>query len=165
MNSYCYVINVVPLETTRRRHKFSEASAFVLVFADDLDSGALAAKQHLEAETWKDFRYQDAEKCVSCHSIPTETRNVAVGRRYQFVHADDLAEVCLLAGHSPGPAIFNAGTDRFGSMRESLESQVPFPPRLGHPDEYAALVQHIIENSMLNGTVIRLDGGLRMGPR
>lgn len=42
--------------------------------------------------------------------------------RYQFVHADDLAEVCLLAGNSPGPATFNAGTDRFGTMRESLES-------------------------------------------
>jgi nucleoside-diphosphate-sugar epimerase len=42
--------------------------------------------------------------------------------RYQFVHADDLAEVCVLAGNSPGPAIFNAGTDRFGTMRQSLES-------------------------------------------
>ncbi len=41
--------------------------------------------------------------------------------RYQFVHADDLAEVCLLAGDAPGPAVFNAGTDRFGTMRESLE--------------------------------------------
>ena len=50
-------------------------------------------------------------------------------------------------------------------LRESLELQVPFPPRLGHPDEYAALVQHILENPMLNGTVIRLDGGLRMGSR
>lgn len=42
--------------------------------------------------------------------------------RYQFVHADDLAEVCLLAAGSPGPMIVNAGTDRFGTMRESLES-------------------------------------------
>ena len=42
--------------------------------------------------------------------------------RYQFVHADDLAEVCLLAGANAGPAVFNAGTDRFGTMRESLES-------------------------------------------
>ncbi len=42
--------------------------------------------------------------------------------RYQFVHADDLAEVCLLAGDTPGPAVFNAGTDRFGTMRESLEA-------------------------------------------
>jgi nucleoside-diphosphate-sugar epimerase len=42
--------------------------------------------------------------------------------RYQFVHADDLAEVCVLAAAKPGAAVFNAGTDRFGTMRESLES-------------------------------------------
>jgi nucleoside-diphosphate-sugar epimerase len=42
--------------------------------------------------------------------------------RYQFVHADDLAEVCFLAAGVPGAAVFNAGTDRFGTMRESLES-------------------------------------------
>lgn len=42
--------------------------------------------------------------------------------RYQFVHADDLADVCLLASERPGPLIVNAGTDRFGTMRESLES-------------------------------------------
>jgi NAD(P)-dependent dehydrogenase (short-subunit alcohol dehydrogenase family) len=49
--------------------------------------------------------------------------------------------------------------------RQSLGQQVPFPPRLGRPDEYAALVRHIIENDMLNGAVIRLDGALRMGPK
>ncbi len=49
--------------------------------------------------------------------------------------------------------------------RQSLGQQVPFPPRLGRPDEYAALAQHIVENEMLNGTVIRLDGAIRMGPR
>jgi NAD(P)-dependent dehydrogenase (short-subunit alcohol dehydrogenase family) len=49
--------------------------------------------------------------------------------------------------------------------RQSLGEQVPFPSRLGRPDEYAALVKHIIENEMLNGSVIRLDGALRMGPK
>jgi NAD(P)-dependent dehydrogenase (short-subunit alcohol dehydrogenase family) len=49
--------------------------------------------------------------------------------------------------------------------RISLGQQVPFPPRLGRPDEYAALAKHIIENEMLNGEVIRLDGGIRMQPR
>ena len=44
------------------------------------------------------------------------------------------------------------------AARESLATQVPFPPRLGNPPEYAALVRHIIENEMLNGEVIRLDG-------
>jgi NAD(P)-dependent dehydrogenase (short-subunit alcohol dehydrogenase family) len=49
--------------------------------------------------------------------------------------------------------------------RISLGQQVPFPPRLGHPSEYAALAKHIIENAMLNGEVIRLDGGIRMPPK
>jgi NAD(P)-dependent dehydrogenase (short-subunit alcohol dehydrogenase family) len=47
-------------------------------------------------------------------------------------------------------------------VRASLGAQVPFPSRLGRPDEYAALVRHIIENQMLNGEVIRLDGAIRM---
>ena len=51
------------------------------------------------------------------------------------------------------------------AARLSLGQQVPFPPRLGRPDEYAALAQHIVENEMLNGEVIRLDGALRMAPR
>jgi NAD(P)-dependent dehydrogenase (short-subunit alcohol dehydrogenase family) len=49
--------------------------------------------------------------------------------------------------------------------RQSLGASVPFPPRLGRPEEYAALARHIVENSMLNGEVIRLDGALRMAPR
>ena len=49
--------------------------------------------------------------------------------------------------------------------RESLGNQVPFPSRLGKPEEYAALVRHIVENEMLNGEVIRLDGAIRMAAR
>jgi NAD(P)-dependent dehydrogenase (short-subunit alcohol dehydrogenase family) len=49
--------------------------------------------------------------------------------------------------------------------RASLATQVPFPSRLGRPDEYAALVRHILENPMLNGETIRLDGAIRMAPR
>jgi NAD(P)-dependent dehydrogenase (short-subunit alcohol dehydrogenase family) len=49
--------------------------------------------------------------------------------------------------------------------RESLSAAVPFPSRLGRPDEYAALVRHIAENAMINGETIRLDGALRMAPR
>ncbi len=49
--------------------------------------------------------------------------------------------------------------------RESLGKQVPFPPRLGRPEEFALLVRQIIENPMLNGETIRLDGAIRMAPR
>ena len=51
------------------------------------------------------------------------------------------------------------------AARASLAQQVPFPPRLGRPDEYTALVRHIFENEMLNGEVIRLDGAIRMAPK
>ncbi len=51
------------------------------------------------------------------------------------------------------------------AARVSLGQQVPFPSRLGRPAEYGALARHIIENEMLNGEVIRLDGALRMAPR
>jgi len=65
------------------------------------------------------------------------------------------------------PGIFD--TPLLGALPEpariSLGQQVPFPPRLGRPDEYAALAKHIIENEMLNGEVIRLDGGIRMQAR
>ena len=50
-------------------------------------------------------------------------------------------------------------------VKKVLGAQVPFPPRLGDPAEYAALAKHIIENEMLNGEVIRLDGALRMPPK
>ncbi|HEU5376171.1 MAG TPA: 3-hydroxyacyl-CoA dehydrogenase [Ktedonobacteraceae bacterium] len=63
--------------------------------------------------------------------------------------APGLFDTPLLAG-LPEPA------------RISLGQQVPFPPRLGNPAEYAALARHIIENDMLNGEVIRLDGAIRM---
>jgi NAD(P)-dependent dehydrogenase (short-subunit alcohol dehydrogenase family) len=49
--------------------------------------------------------------------------------------------------------------------RESLGKQMPFPQRLGRPEEFAALVRHIIENEMLNGEVIRLDAAIRLAPR
>jgi NAD(P)-dependent dehydrogenase (short-subunit alcohol dehydrogenase family) len=65
------------------------------------------------------------------------------------------------------PGIFNtpmlAGLPE--EAQKSLAQQVPFPPRLGQPAEYAALVKHIIENEMLNGEVIRLDGAIRMAPK
>jgi NAD(P)-dependent dehydrogenase (short-subunit alcohol dehydrogenase family) len=51
------------------------------------------------------------------------------------------------------------------NVQESLAASVPFPSRLGRPAEYAALVLHLCQNSMINGEVIRLDGALRMAPR
>jgi NAD(P)-dependent dehydrogenase (short-subunit alcohol dehydrogenase family) len=51
------------------------------------------------------------------------------------------------------------------SVQEALGAAVPLPQRLGRPEEYAALVRHILDNPMLNGEVIRLDGAIRMAPQ
>jgi NAD(P)-dependent dehydrogenase (short-subunit alcohol dehydrogenase family) len=80
--------------------------------------------------------------------------------------ARDLAvagvRVCTIA-----PGTFD--TPLLGSLpeenRRALAEAIPFPPRLGRPDEFAALAVHIVENEMLNGETIRLDGALRMAPR
>lgn len=68
---------------------------------------------------------------------------------------------------SIAPGIFD--TPMLGQLseeaRRSLGAQVPFPQRLGQPREYGMLARHIVENSMLNGEVIRLDGAIRMAPR
>jgi NAD(P)-dependent dehydrogenase (short-subunit alcohol dehydrogenase family) len=70
--------------------------------------------------------------------------------------------VCTIA---PGPHDTPMLALLRDDIRESLEAQVPFPKRLGQPEDFAGLVVHIVENEYLNGEVIRLDGALRMGPR
>ncbi|XP_043587348.1 3-hydroxyacyl-CoA dehydrogenase type-2-like [Bombus pyrosoma] len=79
--------------------------------------------------------------------------------------ARDLAKIGIRVV-TIAPGIFD--TPMLGSLPEKvrvyLKKTVPFPNRLGDPDEYAKLAQHIVENHLLNGEVIRLDGALRMQP-
>ncbi|MEG9861542.1 MAG: SDR family NAD(P)-dependent oxidoreductase [Parvularculales bacterium] len=65
------------------------------------------------------------------------------------------------------PGLFNTPLFAGASdkVKQALGAQVPFPPRLGHPPEYALLARQICENDMLNGESIRLDGAIRMAPR
>jgi NAD(P)-dependent dehydrogenase (short-subunit alcohol dehydrogenase family) len=80
--------------------------------------------------------------------------------------ARDLAELGIRVV-TIAPGIFD--TPLLGTLpdpiRASLAKQVPFPQRLGRPEEYAALAAHVIENTMLNAETIRLDGAIRMQPR
>jgi NAD(P)-dependent dehydrogenase (short-subunit alcohol dehydrogenase family) len=76
--------------------------------------------------------------------------------------ADKAVRVMTIApGVLETPMMAGLGED----VKASLEALVPHPSRLGKPEEYAALVAHIVENPLLNGEVIRLDGALRMPPR
>jgi len=80
--------------------------------------------------------------------------------------ARDLARFGLrVASVAPGvfetPMMANVSEN----VRQSLAESIPFPSRLGRPEEFARLVEQIFENPMLNGCVLRLDGALRMGPR
>ena len=76
--------------------------------------------------------------------------------------ADKGVRVCAIA---PGLFLTPMLEGLPEEVQTSLGTQVPFPSRLGHTSEYAALVSHIITNPMLNGEVIRLDGAIRMAPR
>jgi NAD(P)-dependent dehydrogenase (short-subunit alcohol dehydrogenase family) len=76
--------------------------------------------------------------------------------------ADKGVRVCTVA---PGLFLTPLLEGLPAEVQDSLGRQVPYPSRLGRPEEYAALVCHIVENPMLNGEVIRLDGAIRMAPR
>jgi NAD(P)-dependent dehydrogenase (short-subunit alcohol dehydrogenase family) len=95
--------------------------------------------------------YSASKGGIAAMTLPIARELARVGIRVLAI-APGIFDTPLLAG-LPEPA------------RQSLGQQVPFPPRLGRPEEFAALVRQIIENTMLNGTVIRLDGALRMAPK
>lgn len=95
--------------------------------------------------------YAASKGAIVSMTLPAARELARFGIRVMTI-APGIFETPMMAGMTP-------------QVRESLAAGVPFPPRLGRPDEYAALVRHIIENPMLNGEVIRLDGALRMAAR
>ncbi len=95
--------------------------------------------------------YSASKGGVVAMTLPIARELARYGIRVMTI-APGIFDTPLLAG-LPEPA------------RQSLAQQVPFPPRLGRPDEFAALVLHIVQNEMLNGEVIRLDGAMRMAAK
>lgn len=92
--------------------------------------------------------YAASKGAVASLTLPAARELARYGIRVMTI-APGIFETPMMAGMSD-------------EVRAALSADVPFPPRLGKPEEYAALVRQIIENSMLNGEVIRLDGALRM---
>jgi NAD(P)-dependent dehydrogenase (short-subunit alcohol dehydrogenase family) len=95
--------------------------------------------------------YAASKGAIASLTLPAARELARFGIRVMTI-APGIFETPMMAGMTP-------------EVRASLAAGVPFPPRLGKPSEYAGLVRHIIENSMLNGEVIRLDGALRMAAK
>ena len=95
--------------------------------------------------------YGASKAGVAGLTLPAARELARIGVRVMTI-APGIFETPMVAGFSP-------------ELQQALAAQVPFPRRLGKPDEFAALVEHIILNPMLNGEVIRLDGALRMAPK
>ncbi len=92
--------------------------------------------------------YSASKAAVAGLTLPAARELARFGVRVMTI-APGVFETPMVAAFTP-------------ALKQSLAAQVPFPPRLGRPEEFAALVEHIIVNTMLNGEVIRLDGALRM---
>jgi NAD(P)-dependent dehydrogenase (short-subunit alcohol dehydrogenase family) len=95
--------------------------------------------------------YAASKGAIVSLTLPAARELARFGIRVMTI-APGIFETPMMAGMTP-------------QVRDSLAAGVPFPPRLGKPEEFAALVRHIIENSMLTGEVIRLDGALRMAAK
>ncbi|MFP3515312.1 SDR family NAD(P)-dependent oxidoreductase [Pseudomonas sp. SIMBA_077] len=95
--------------------------------------------------------YAASKGAIASLTLPAARELARFGIRVMTI-APGIFETPMMAGMTP-------------EVRDSLAAGVPFPPRLGKPCEYASLALHIIENSMLNGEVIRLDGALRMAAK
>jgi len=117
------------------------------------ERGVLVATASIAAEEGQigQTAYAASKAGVAGMMLPAARDLAELGIRCVAV-MPGLFETPMLAGVPP-------------ELRAALESRVPFPSRLGDPAEFAALVAHIAENPMLNGTAIRLDGALRMPPR
>ncbi|APO78665.1 short-chain dehydrogenase/reductase SDR family protein (plasmid) [Rhizobium etli 8C-3] len=161
---------VIGRDGPHRLESFSHAIAINLIGTFNMTRLAACAIQEQEPDG-------EGERGVIINTASVAAFDGQIGQAAYSASKGGVAAMTLpiareLARHgirvvSIAPGIFE--TPMMAGMpfevRESLGRSVPFPPRLGRPAEFAALVRHICENSMLNGEVIRLDGALRMGAR
>ena len=102
----------------------------------------------MDPQTYRDLEIFEAGSGPSLYDICNSTRTLGGGK--------------VLAARMRKPF---KSAQRIRAVQQSLAASIPFPPRLGKPEEFAELACHIVTNGHLNGEVIRLDGALRMAPR
>jgi NAD(P)-dependent dehydrogenase (short-subunit alcohol dehydrogenase family) len=136
--------NTIRLVATEMQHNTPEASGERGIVINTASAAAFDGQIGQAA-------YSASKGGIVAMTLPIAREFAGMGIRVNAI-APGIFETPLLAG-LPKEA------------QESLGKQVPFPPRLGKPSEFASLVKHIIENEMLNGEVIRLDGAIRMAAK
>lgn len=167
---------IAPAARTVNRQGVHDADLFARVVSVNLTGSFLAASRF--AARMVDLEpLQDQERGVIINTASVAAFDGQIGQCAYAASKAGIAGMTLpmardLAGRgirvcAIAPGIFETPmvTGMPEEVQQSLAEQIPFPKRLGKPDDYAALVQHIIENTMLNGEVIRLDGAIRMGAR
>ena len=120
---------------------------------DDGERGVIVTTSSIASEEGQvgQAAYAASKGGVAAMTLPIARELARHGIRIVSV-APGIFETPMMAGLSP-------------DVRRSLVEQIPFPNRFGHPDEFAAMVEHVLENRMLNGSTLRLDGAMRMQAR
>ena len=120
---------------------------------DDGERGVIVTTSSIASEEGQigQAAYAASKGGVAAMTLPIARELARHGIRIVSV-APGIFETPMMAGLSP-------------DVRRSLVEQIPFPNRFGQPDEFAAMVEHVLENRMLNGSTLRLDGAMRMQAR
>lgn len=153
LDAFKHVIDVNLIGTFNVMSKVAEAMIKLDVVNDSLERGVLINTASIAAYDGQigQVAYSASKGGVIAMTLPLARELAQYGIRVNAIAPGLIAT----------PLLLNMPED----VQASLARTVPFPHRFGHPDEFASLVMHIVENKMLNGEVIRLDGALRMAPR
>lgn len=147
-------VNTIEINLAGTFHLFNACVPFLkenTPLPGDGERGILIATSSIAAYEGQigQSAYAASKGGVASMILPMARELARAGIRVNAI-APGIFETPMVAGFSP-------------EIRASLEANIPFPRRLGRPEEFAGLVEHLITNSYINGTVIRLDGGVRMG--
>lgn len=168
---------IAPSMKTVSRHLPHDAELFVKTIAVNLVGSFHVASQSAAGMARLDPVNEDGERGVIINTASVAAYDGQIGQIAYSASKAGVAGMTLPMARdlsAKGIRVMAIAPGIFGTpmlkafpqdIQEALAAQIPFPSRLGRADEFAALVAHIIDNPMLNGEVIRLDGAIRMSPR
>ena len=168
---------IAPAVKTVSRGVAHDAALFETVIGINLIGSFFVSSQSAAGMVTQDPITEDGERGLIINTASVAAFDGQIGQTAYAASKGGIASLTLPMARdladkgirvmAIAPGIF--GTPMVTSfpqdVQDALASQIPFPARLGNPNEFAALVRHIAENRMLNGEIIRLDGAIRMPPR